>query len=268
MTMKPVLTAFLALCLLLSLTACASLALPSTVVEPETKAQETKAPETEAPAPETEAPTEAPAPETEAPTEAPAPETEAPTEAPTEEPAVGLTHGTVEGNSYTNETLNIRFTLPKGWVFYTEEQIAAQNNITVDMFQGTDVAEALQTNGQLIDMVASTSDGSNTNLVIQPAQELLSFYTDKQLFELMRETITTQFESAGMELKEYEILDVPALGKDQAALRMVVTMSGIEMTQYQIWLRENPDYLGVLTVTSMTELDAESLFDGLSRLHD
>ena len=267
MTMKPVLTAVLALCLLLSMTACADVALPNSDVAPETKAQETKAPETEAPVPETEAPTEALAPETEAPTEAPAPETDTPTEAPTEEPAVGLTHGTVEGNSYINETLNIRLTLPEGWIFYTEEQIAAQNNITVDMFQGTDVAEALQTIGQFIDMVASTSDGSNTNLVIQPAQELLSLYTDKQLFELMQETISTQFESAGVELKEYEILDFPALGKDQAALRMVFTMAGIEMTQYQIWLRENPDYLAILSVTSATQLDAESFFDGLSRLH-
>ena len=212
----------------------------------------------------TTAPTGAP---TEAPTEAPV--TEAPTEAPTEPAGSRLAHGTVDGNTYTNETLNIKFTIPEGWIFYTEEQIAAQTNFTMEMFEGTDAAEALRQAGQLIDMMASKGDGSNANLVIQESSSIMSLYSDKQLFELLKDTIAAQFENSGMEMATYEVLDLPALGEEHAALHLVIKMSGVEVSQYQIWLRDNPDYYGVLSVTSMDpEMEPQTLLDGLSRLHD
>lgn len=243
--MKKTLALILALTLCLSLAACVrSPAVPtaeapaSTAVPPKT---DTEAPATEAPV----------------------------TVAPTGAQEASLTHGTVDGNTYSNETLNIRFTVPEGWSFFTEEQIAAQNNLTVEMFEGTYAGEAVRQAGQLIDMVASKGDGSSANLVIQEAQALMTLYTDRQLFEIMQDTIKSQFENSGVELQTYEVLDLPAMGEDHAALHVVVNMSGFEVSQYQIWLRENPDYFGILSITSMDpELEPQTLLEGLARLHE
>ena len=38
--------------------------------------------------------------------------------------------GDTTGSTYTNDFLGISCTLPEGWVFYTDEQIKEQNNIT------------------------------------------------------------------------------------------------------------------------------------------
>lgn len=235
--MKRTLALILALVLCLSLTACVPVLPVPTTAQPETAA-----------------PTAAP---TEAATEAPAT---------TEAQETALAHGIVEGNTYTNETLNFKFTVPEGWIFYTEDQIAAQNNLTVEMFEGTAAADALKQNGQLIDMMAAKLDGSNASLVIQPAQAMMAIYSDKQLFELLEETYKAQFKSSGLEIKEYEVVEMPALGTEKSALRLVLEMSGVEMTEYQVWLRDNPDYYGVLTITTMADTEPEALMEGISNI--
>ncbi len=94
---------------------------PSDTDAPETDAPETEAPETDAPIPVT--------------TAAPAPDT-------TAAPQTGLNHGVIEGNAYLNETLNLRIACPEGFSFYTEEQLAAQNSLTADLLEQTDISEA------------------------------------------------------------------------------------------------------------------------------
>ena len=96
---------------------------------------------------------------------------------------------------------------------------------------------------------------------------IMSAYTDKQIFELLEENYKAQFSSSGMEIKEYEAVDIPALGEDKAALRMVIEMAGFEMTEYQIWLRDSEDYYGILTITLLDEADAETLVGGISSLN-
>lgn len=237
--MKKTLALILAVALCLSLTACV-----------------VNAPVPELPSSETPVSTQAR-------TEPPA------TEAPTEEAGTPSLHGVVEGNTYTNELLNFRITLPEGWVFYTEEQIAAQNNISAELFEGSDIAETIKEAGQMVDMMAVKGDGSNANLVIQPAQAVMNVYTDKQIFDLLEPTYKAQFSSSGMEIKEYETVEMPVLGQDRAALRIVIEMSGIQMTEYQIWLRDNPDYYGVLTVTSTenTASNTEALLEGVATIY-
>ena len=175
----------------------------------------------------------------------------------------------MEGNTYTNEVLNFKITLPEGWTFYTDEQIAEQNNQSIEMFEGTDIAETIKAAGQLIDMMAMRADGSNANLGIQPAQAAMNIYSDRQIFDLLETNYKAQFSSSGMEIKEYEAVDMPILGEDRAALRIVIEMSGIQMTEYQIWLRDNPDYYGVLTITALkgADADTEALIAGITTAH-
>ena len=261
--MKRILALTLALCMLLALCACSGT--PKTDKPTEAEAPKTEAPATEAPkteAPATEAP-ETEAPETEAP-ETEAPETEAPE---TEAPAAAIFHGTVEGDTYVNESLNLKITRPQGWIFFTDEQIAAQNNLTVEALEGTDISEALAKNGQMMDMFMQRADNSNANLIIQPSQPLMAGYSDEQLFQLMEETYRAQLAGTGMELTSYEIQSYQIFGEDKNVLRLGVTVMGTEMVEYQIWLRDLPEYYGILTLTLTDGSDPAEFFAGLSHLN-
>ena len=239
--MKRILTLLMVLCLVLSLAACTPAQKPA---QTETTAQ-TDAPNTDAP-------------------DTDAPETNAPD---TNAPGESRIHGTVEGNAYINEALNLRIARPSGWTFFSEEQIAERNNMTLEFLKGTDAEELLAKNGQMIDMMVQDAAGSNANLVIQPNQAGLSAYSDQQVFELSESTYRSQMGTAGMEITEYETQTCTFLGEEKTMLRMVLKVGESELTEYQIWLRDNPDYMAVLTVTLMDETDPQTFLDGITRIN-
>ena len=270
--MKKLISLLLVLCLALSLSACA-VSIPTPNVggdvetpetkAPETKASETKAPETDEPAPEppsTEAPTTQ-APATEAPTtEPPAPET-------TEAPAALAVRGVTDGKAYVNEYLNLKIALPKGWTFYTDEQIAQVNNITAESLAKTDFADLIAQSGQFIDMLCSDVSGNNINFVIQPRQSLLDSYTDLQIFQLSEQTFTTQMKAAGMEMLYYDPMIAQISGEDHDVLHMVLDISGTNVEEFQLWFREGGDYMGILTITLVGDTDLQDILSCITRLN-
>ena len=263
--MKRLIPLLLVLILALSLTACAVSVpgVPKGSKTPETKAPETAAPTTAAPttaAPTTEAPTtEAPTTETPA-TEPPAPET---TEAKNDLPI----RGSADKRAYVNQYLNLNITLPTGWTFYTEEQIAQVNSVTAQALENTDVAELIAKSGQFIDMLCSDVSGNNINLVIQPSQAVLDNYTDLQIFQLSEATITAQMQAAGMELLYYDPMTAQIDGEDHDALHMVLKIGGVDVEEFQFWFREGGDYMGVLTITLSGNMDLQDVLSCITRLN-
>lgn len=255
--MKRILTLLLALCLLLSLAACGTKPLtpPATTEAPKTEPAKTEPAKTEAP--------ETKAPETQAPvTEASS------TEVPTTEPPVPTeVRGTMTDDGYENEMLNLRVALPEGWFFYTDSQIAQINNLTAETLAGTDVAELIGKNGQFIDMMMAGMTGSNINLMIQAKQPMLNSYTDEQIFTLSEQTFKSQFQSAGMEVSTYEPIAIQVGGEERTVLHIVLTASGTVMDEYQIWYRDNADYMGVLTLAIMDGSDPQPILDGITKLN-
>ena len=192
-------------------------------------------------------------------------ETQAPaTEAPEGE---DLTHGTVEDGVYVNESLNLQIAGPEGWIFYDEEQIAAQNNLTMEAFEGTDMADAVSRSGQMMDMMVIDAVGNNANLMVQPAQALLAFYSDEQLYTLLEDTYRTQLEGSGMSLKTYEVQNYQVFGEERPILHLVLEMQGRTMDEYQLWIRDNASYTGILTLTLIQEESPQPFFDGISHLN-
>lgn len=234
--MKKFLPLLLILCLALSLAACKDAAAPLPTI----------------PAGTTEAKTE-PAPET-----TPAPETE---------PADNG-RGVVEGDVYINESLGIRIQLPEDCFFYTEKQLAQANNMSVDLFQDSDLADAIAQSGQLIDVIFSRDSGDNANMLIQPNNPALALYSMEQIFQLSEETYKTQFSAAGLELSTYETATVSFLGEDTTALHMVLSNETMTVDEYQLWATElSEDYMAIITVSFPTEGgDPQPLLDAFSTI--
>lgn len=286
--MKKLTAILLLLCMLGVLTACSAKkenTTPPTASRQETQpsaaptdppAQTTAAPtQAETPAP-TEAPTTTEAPvTTEAPTTMEAPvTTEAPTttEAPatTEAPEeIELGHGRIEGDAYINESLNLRITRPDGYIFYTEEQIALQYGLTAELFEDTSVAELIEENGSLIDMFMVDASGSNVNLTIQPMQAAMDFYSDAQMFDLMKDLYYQQFEASGVSIESYEVQKAELFGTEKDVLRMGMSYLGNAIVEYQFMLRESGwENYAVVTITQTSDGgDVQSMLDNFSRLH-
>ena len=135
----------------------------------------------------TEAGTEA----TEVPTEA----TEA-TEAPTQS-ASDIDLGTVDGNTYTNESLGITCTLPEVWYVYNETDIAALNNLVTSVFDETAIAEAIKSNQAVIIFCAS-EPASISSLNINVSKNTLPGVDEETLINLVLPQVKAQMEQTGV----------------------------------------------------------------------
>ena len=255
--MKRIFVLILALCLMLSLAACAK--------EQPTPAT-TEAPKTEAPAtteaPKTEAPATTEAPKTEA------SETEAVTEAPATEPAEqAAIRGTQAGDTYTNEMLNLQINKPKGWVFYTDEQIAQVNNMTSEALKETNIADVIGKNGQFTDMMMADAAGNSVNLILQPKQSILDIYSDEQIFTLSEETMKAQFSAAGMTVNSFEPTTITFGEEEKTVLHMGLKVNDIEADEYQYWFRNDGEYMGILTVAIVDGSDPQTVLDAITPIN-
>ena len=185
----------------------------------------------------------------------------------TEAPIAEGVRGVVSEDAYENEMLDLRIALPEGWVFYTDEQIAQVNNITAETLAGTDVAELIGKNGQFMDMMMAGGTGSNMNLMLQPKQAVLDAYSDEQIFTLSEATFKAQFEASGMEVKSFEPVEMQVGGETRTVLHIGMRTNGMELDEYQIWLRNEADYMGVLTLAIMDGSDPQPILDGITKLN-
>ena len=176
-----------------------------------------------------------------------------------------LSRGAVNGSVYTNESLKLRFQLPSGWSFYTEEEIAEVNNMTQEMYESLDLEDTIASGGQFMDLfAASASNLDNVNLILQPADQKVSGVSEKKIFEGSEESLRSQFSAAGMEVKTYEVLTAKFCGAEKAVLHMEMGMNGYVLQQYQLWIRSDPSYTAVLTISSTSITDPQTILDCVS----
>ena len=243
----------LALCLLFTLAACKSSPAPST--DPGTSETDSQTPDGESS--DSQTPDTDPA----------GSDTTTPDTPDTDDPSQGGIRGVITDSVYENKMLNLRIKLPSGWIFYNDEQIAEVNNITADMLSGTDAADFIGKNGQLMDMMITDVKGNNANLIIQPKPEGLDRYTDEQIFTLSEESFKSYLSDAGMDLTVYEPLTMNVGGQDRSVLHMILSINGTEIEEYQLRYRNDSDYMGILTVAIQDGSDVQPILDGFTAIN-
>lgn len=226
--MRKIATLILALCLLLSLSACGGTANPSGTAAPSGTAVQTNTPGT------------------------------------TDAVQDSELRGTLETDAYVNSYLKLRIARPEGWTFYTEEQIAQVNNTTAELFEKTDIADMIAKSGQMMDMMVANAAGNSMNLIIQPNQAALASYSDEQVFQLSEQAMKAQFESAGMSISTFEPKTVQVGGQERTALHMVLSANGAEVDEYQLWFRDQDKYMGILTIALTDGSDPQPILDGIT----
>lgn len=79
-----------------------------------------------------------------------------------------------EGNGYWNEEVQLGCTLGENWYFFTDEELAEQNGLTVEQM-GEDYTKLVEESGSLMVMMAvDTQTGASVNLTLQPMSPVQS----------------------------------------------------------------------------------------------
>ena len=169
-------------------------------------------------------------------------------------PAKELTRGTVNGQTYKNESIGLSCTLPEGWRFYSDEEIAQINNMSREAFEGTNIEEYLKNDNQLTDMFAQDpNDLSNINVIITSGGSSMEGYTDEFIFTMMKEFYLQQFEGSGLNINNYEVKKTTLNGEEKTYLEMDVEMEGISFKEYQFYVRNGGEYVATVTLTMVNQ---------------
>lgn len=158
--------------------------------------------------------------------------------------------GKTKNNKYENDFLGISCTLPSDWVFYTEEQILALNNIAFDYFD-EETSEILKNATIIYDMYATNMrDGSNMNINLEKLNAIQVKNLDiKQVLESQIDRLKTGLQNMGYtDINiEYEIVNVDDRLID--GLKITGKISNTDYYGYALSFKKG-NYLANISISS------------------
>ncbi len=150
------------------------------------------------------------------------------TEAAPETTAPQFSFGQTSGNTYVNEFLGLSCTLPAEWIFYTDEEILALNNLVGENLDA-DVAELVQNANIIYDMYASipnTGCSININLEKISAMQMLTLDI-QQVLQSQISMIESTYSNMGYTNTTARYEKVTVDGKEYDGLYVSATINGV-----------------------------------------
>ena len=173
--------------------------------------------------------------------------------------------GKIDGNAYTNEYLDIKFTLPDGWEFKDADYIANLNSTSKDETGKTTLKEMLTTKSNVY--LALGLDPKTGNNVIVSINKITSTQlSEKDYVDQTKATYLEKVKSSPEEYKVAETLKVTFCGQEKTILHIQRVKSGSTVDQYLVLIEVPNSYYGVVTITSMKGAD-NSIFSAFSKLN-
>ena len=172
--------------------------------------------------------------------------------------------GQTSGSTYTNDFLGVRFDLPTGWQFYTDEQILALNNIVGDYIDES-VAEQLKNANIIYDMYAvNHSNGNSINVTMEKLNAVQAMNLDtKAILEGQSSNITTMFQKMGISNISIKYQKVTVGGKEHDGLVISGTSSSVSIYETMIAYQRG-DYLVYITACSTQTDTSLSILNGVT----
>ncbi len=166
-------------------------------------------------------------------------------------PAKPITRGTIEENVYNNADLDITFTKPSNWYFYTDEQISEITKISVEEILNENQYDPEKMT-YVLDFMAGDEQGNNVNLSIESLNFLGKTMTVEKYIENLKENLNAQ------ETLTYTFSDTSDVTlSDTTFTRMTAsaTYNTITMTQY-MYVKKLDDYVLCITATAVNDMSA------------
>lgn len=106
--------------------------------------------------------------------------------------------GTVNGNVYHSDFLDLTFTAPSDWTFSTDEEIASSMGVALDMMKDGDKFETSDV-ASMVEFYANGTGGSNVIMTIEKISTLAAAVnTVDDCVDSLKENLTKQLEGSGM----------------------------------------------------------------------
>lgn len=176
--------------------------------------------------------------------------------------------GTVTGDVYENEYLGIGCKLD-GWYYYSEEDIAAANQMARDVFSSKDIGAILNNVNVLYLMMAEFSNGmENVNIVLQHENETYMSMVDAVGVEGLlnmggKDYYASMLEQAGYSNINIDITKISIGGAEFSGMQVSYDFMGVTACIKQVYSLYG-DYMMILTVCGPSY---ENVDDVLSRFY-
>lgn len=168
--------------------------------------------------------------------------------------------GKLDGKSYVNENLGIRYTLPDGWSFATEEQLQQMNGAISDTVDDETLAKSLENGSVFVELYAANAELSDSiNITIQNAG--IAFGVAGNAEAAIDASIVVEqklFEQQGFTDVSVKKGEGSFAGKSMSCIDAVLGKDGLTLYEKQFILKQG-NYAVTITASSANENRTEEL---------
>jgi hypothetical protein len=169
--------------------------------------------------------------------------------------------GTLTENSFESKYLDIKFTLPQGFLMATEEDILQMMGIGADITGANKKILELTT---VYEMMASAATGA-PNVILMIEKPLLSSITIEQYFDAVKKGLL-KVDSLDYAIDD-QITSVEVAGYSYK--QMTAGLPSLNILQNYIFRKQGGRMIGFITTYSLeTKQDLDILMGGFSKLTD
>lgn len=168
--------------------------------------------------------------------------------------------------TYTNEFFGIKLTLPEGFSFYDEKQMAELNKSVGELQTDEDIIKALESGQAFFDMAAATANGTTVNAVIAHASTPDVQALDAAAYlEQAKASLGSQLSSAGAELKDAQVSTYKndKTGDTFASMKVQFDMQGIPMREELVCLKTD-NYFMTISATAQDAATLEKILENIA----
>ncbi len=168
-----------------------------------------------------------------------------------------MARGTWDGNVYTNEDVALRFELPDGWTYYSDEQLADLMGVDNDLLADEDrwLLEAAQLTTVYDMMAINETTGANV-VVVYENLKMTPGGTDATIDQYI-EAVKMQMEQiASFDYEFVSTISADIAGNSYKGISMAEKSYGFTSDSYY---RLQDDYLIGVTVTAMGDTSAADI---------
>ncbi len=175
--------------------------------------------------------------------------------------------GSAEGGTYTNEMLGLGCTLDSAWTFASDEEIAATFGMAKELIEQAETGVELDDTQTFTDLYVYADEGArNINIQVQTLGALeggaMKQMSEEEILDNILPILTQTMESAyaGVGTVTCEKADARFLGEDHRAIAMVTTAQDTNLYQKQVYLPQGR-YVAIVTCTSVGEDTTDELLE-------
>lgn len=178
------------------------------------------------------------------------------------EPAdTGYPAAVLTSDTYTNEALNLKMTVPSTWTFYSKEDLAQEYN---------EGATEPVTGKGFYETYAQLTDGmfhDNVSVIVQDATgqtDAIKSIGITSFTEMAADMLPAQLDEIGAANVQYAVVDNAFPLDDYACIKVTYQLQGYNICQKQ-FVTLVGNYLYSITITSTDEAGADSIIGFFSR---